>query len=246
MTDLVNSFVENNVYHIELNRHDKYNALTTDMYISLTEAFAWARTEADIHVILFKGGKGCFCAGNDIQDFVSQPVLSEGSDVLKFLHEVGKINKPLIAAVSGPAIGVATTFLLHCDLVYATESTVFSLPFVNLGLCPEAGSTYLLPRLVGNVRAAELLFFGDKFDALRALELGLINKIVDEESYWAYAQQQAEILAQKPKEALQVTKKLLKADTQKIHDIIDREAEEFVKLRDSDTAQTIFARFLNK
>src|SRR5690606_37526064 len=191
MTDLIKTALDAGVLHIELNRPEAKNALTTEMYRALVAIFARARDDDGVRVVLFKGGRGCFCAGNDIGDFLEQPVLSEGSPVLNFLHELADFDKPLIAAVAGPAIGVATTFLLHCDLVYATESAVFSLPFVNLGISPEAASTYLLPRQLGYPRAAELLLLGERFNAARALELGLINGVVGEETYWEHATTQA-------------------------------------------------------
>jgi len=246
MTDYVSTSISNNVLHVELTRVDKYNALTDAMYLALGRVFADARANDEVHVLLFKGARGCFCAGNDINDFLQHPVLSEGSAVLAFLHELARFDKPLVAAVSGPAIGVATTFLLHCDLVYATESAVFSMPFVNLGISPEAASTYLLPRHLGYVRAAELLLLGDRFDAARARELGIINAIVPEDSYWEFAQGQAEKIAAKPVDAVRVTKRLMRTNADQVHAAIDREALEFVALRDSDQARAIFKKFLEK
>lgn len=246
MTDFISTRLASNVLHVELTRVDKYNALTDAMYVALNRVFADARVNDEIHVVFFKGARGCFCAGNDIGDFLQHPVLSEGSAVLEFLHELARFDKPLVAAVSGPAIGVATTFLLHCDLVYATESAVFSMPFVNLGISPEAASTYLLPRHIGYVRAAELLLLGERFDADKARELGIINAILPEDSYWAFAQQQAEKLALKPVNAMRVTKRLMRANADQVHAAIDREAVEFVKLRDSAEARAIFQKFLKK
>ena len=246
MTDFVTASLINNVLHVELTRVDKYNALTDAMYADLNRVFAEARINDEVHVLLFKGARGCFCAGNDISDFLQHPVLSEGSAVLEFLHELARFDKPLVAAVSGPAIGVATTFLLHCDLVYATASAVFSMPFVNLGISPEAASTYLLPRHLGYVRAAELLLLGERFDAEKAFELGIINAVHPEDSYWEFAQQQAEKLAQKPVNAMRVTKRLMRANADQVNAAIDREAVEFVALRDSEEARAIFQKFLKK
>src|SRR5690606_5762813 len=140
----------------------------------------------------------------------------------------------------------ATTFLLHCDLVYATESAVFSLPFVNLGISPEAASTYLLPRQLGYPRAAELLLLGERFNAARALELGLINGVVGEETYWEHATTQAEKLAAKPAAAVRATKRLMRGDVAALHGVIDREARQFVELRDSEEARAIFRQFLRR
>lgn len=246
MTDLIKTALDAGVLHIELNRPEAKHALTTEMYRALVAIFANARDDDGVRVVLFKGGRGCFCAGNDIGDFLEQPVLSEGSPVLDFLHELADFDKPLLAAVAGPAIGVATTFLLHCDLVYATESAVFSLPFVNLGISPEAASTYLLPRQLGYPRAAELLLLGERFNAARALELGLINGVVDEETYWEFATGQAEKLAAKPAAAVRATKRLMRGDVGTLHEVIDREARQFVALRDSEEARAIFRQFLRR
>lgn len=246
MTELVTSTLINHVLHVELNRPEAKHALTSAMYQSLLEIFAAARADDDVRVLLFKGGRGCFCAGNDIGDFLEQPVLSEDSAVLNFLRQLVWFDKPLIAAVAGPAIGVATTFLLHCDLVYATGSAVFSMPFVNLGISPEAASTYLLPRQLGHVRAAELLLLGERFDAVRALELGLINAVVDEADYWDFAARQGEKIAAKPAAAVRATKQLMRANAAALEEVINREARQFVDLRNSSEAQAIFQQFLRK
>ncbi len=246
MTDLVISRLEGHVLHVELNRPEAKHALNTEMYEALVAIFADARHDDEVRVMLFKGGRGCFLAGNDINDFLTQPVLSEGTAVLAFLHELASFDKPLIAAVAGPAPGVGTTFLLHCDLVYATSSAIFSMPFVNLGVSPEAASTYLLPRFLGHVRAAELLLLGERISPERALELGLINAIVDEADYWEHAAAQAEKIAAKPVDAVRATKRLLRSHSAMIHQVIDTEARQFVQLRDSEEARAIFRGFLKK
>lgn len=246
MSEFVSSHIENKVLHIELSRTDKKNALTSEMYTALTKEFAEAKSNSDIHVVLFKGAKDCFCAGNDIADFLEQPVLDSGSPVLSFLKELYSFNKPIVSAVSGPAVGIGTTFLLHCDLVYATEQTYFSLPFVDLGLCPEAGSSYLLPRQVGYVRAAELLLLAEPFDAHKAKELGVINDIVEAENYWQFAQEKAEKLARKPAHALQVSRQLIRSNASMVGQAIEREARSFSELLKSDEAKAIFKKFLEK
>ncbi len=246
MSEFVLSHIDNKVLHIELSRTDKKNALTSDMYTALTKEFAEAKSNSDIHVVLFKGGEGCFCAGNDIADFLEQPVLESGSPVLSFLKELYSFNKPIVAAVSGPAVGIGTTFLLHCDLVYATEQTYFSLPFVDLGLCPEAGSSYLLPRQIGYVRAAELLLLAEPFDAHKAKEWGIINDVVESENYWQFAQEKAEKLAQKPAHALQVSRQLIRSNASMVGQAIEREARSFSELLKSDEAKAIFKKFLDK
>ncbi|NVK21092.1 MAG: enoyl-CoA hydratase [Kangiellaceae bacterium] len=246
MSELVKTFVEKGVFHIELHRANKKNSLIAEMYLALREALVEAQTNDKVHVILFKGGKNCFCAGNDIADFLNESVLDTDGPIASFLHELADVQKPIIAAVSGPAIGIGTTLLLHCDLVYATEQSVFSLPFVNLGVCAEAGSSYLLSRQIGHVRAAELLLFGEAFDAQKAKTFGLINDIVDSDSYWEFAQQQAEKLAAKPLQALMVNKQLMKPDNELVHQIIEQEIIEFSRLIKTEDAKTIFKKFLSR
>ncbi|MHC9511191.1 enoyl-CoA hydratase-related protein [Kangiella sp. M94] len=246
MSEFVSSYIENKVLHIELNRVSKKNALTSDMYTALTKEFISAKSNSDIHVVLFKGAKDCFCAGNDIADFLQQPVLESGSPVLSFLKALYSFNKPIVAAVSGPAVGIGTTFLLHCDLIYATEETYFSLPFVDLGLCPEAGSSYLLPRQIGYARAAELLLLAEPFNAAKAKEWGIINDIIDADNYWQLAQEKAEILAKKPAQALQMSRQLIRSNADMVGQAIEREARSFSELLKSDEAKAIFKKFLEK
>ncbi len=246
MTELVQSFVNNGVMHLELNRMDKKNSLNSEMYLAMTESIIAAENDPDVRVILFKGGFGCFCAGNDIQDFLDEEVIAPGSPIATFLHLLVDIKKPMIAAVSGPAIGIGTTLLLHCDLVYATDKTVFSLPFVNLGVCAEAGSSYLLAQQVGHIRASELLMFGDSFDAQIAKGYGLINQVVAESDYWDFAIDKAEQLAAKPNDSLLTTKALMKTERATLHEVIDQEIAEFSRLLKTEEAKTIFNKFLKR
>ncbi len=246
MTDLVKSFTNQGVLHIELHRTHKKNALTAEMYLELTSALRTAAKDEEVKVIFLKGGHNCFCAGNDIADFLDESVLDPDGPIATFLHEIASVTKPLVAAVSGPAIGIGTTMLLHCDLVYATENTTFSLPFVNLGVCAEAGSSYLLSQQIGHIRAAELLLTGDAFSSEKANEYGLINQIVDAETYWEFAQARAEALAKKPSHALQVNRQLMKPNQDKVHQVIDQEIAEFSKLLKTPEAKAIFKKFLDK
>lgn len=246
MSKLVTTEIINHVLHIEFQRKDKKNALTTDMYRALSYELANAKRNDEVRVALFKGSEGCFCAGNDIADFLEQPVLEEGSPVLNFLHELANFDKPMVAAVSGPAVGIGTTLLLHCDLVYATEDTYFSLPFVDLGLCPEAASSYLLPRQLGYVRAAELLLLAEPFDGNKAKELGIINDVIASNDYQSVAQEKAEKLAKKPVHALRVSRQLLRSNSGLVIKAIEREARSFSELLGSDEAKTIFKKFLDK
>ena len=246
MSELVTTEVVNHVLHIEFHREDKKNALTSEMYLDLSQILTQAKKNDDVNVVLFKGAKDCFCAGNDIADFLEQPVLEEGTPVMKFLHELSSFDKPMVAAVSGPAVGIGTTLLLHCDLVYATNQTYFSLPFVDLGLCPEAGSSYLLPRQLGYVRAAELLLLAEPFDAKKAKELGIINEVIDPDSYFEVAQQKAEKLAKKPAHALRVSRQLIRSNSGLVSKAIEREARSFSELLSSDEAKAIFKKFLER
>ncbi|AOE50389.1 enoyl-CoA hydratase [Kangiella sediminilitoris] len=246
MSKLITTEVINHVLHIEFNRQDKKNALTTDMYRALSYELASAKRNEDVRVAFFKGSEGCFSAGNDIADFLEQPVLDEGSPILNFLHELANFDKPIVAAASGPAVGIGTTLLLHCDLVYATEKTYFCLPFVDLGLCPEAGSSYLLPRQLGYVRAAELLLLAEPFDGNRAKELGIINDVASPDEYIQVAQEKAEKLAMKPVHALRVSRQLIRSNSGFVSKAIEREARSFSELLGSDEAKAIFKKFLEK
>jgi enoyl-CoA hydratase/carnithine racemase len=161
--------------------------------------------------LLLRGEGGTFTSGNDLNDFIQSPPTGDDSPVARFLHALVDLDKPLVAAVEGRAVGIGVTMLLHCDLVYAAADAKLSMPFVNLALVPEAASTLLLPRLVGHPRAAEMLFFGEPFDAVVAKELGLVNAVVPAAEVVEYAQGRARALADKPIEALRQTKRLLKA-----------------------------------
>lgn len=163
------------------------------MYAALAEALRSAATDEAVRVVVLQGDATVFSAGNDIGDFLSPewPATDPGSARVPVPACAGRFPKPLIAAVAGPAVGIGTTMLLHCDLVYAGDNAAFSLPFVNLGLCPEAASSLLLPRLMGYHRAAEALMLGEPFMAEAALEVGLVNRVVPPTEVNAYAQSQA-------------------------------------------------------
>ena len=157
--------VADGVAQIGINRPEKKNALTTAMYAGLVEAFERAEADKAVRVALIHGTNECFTAGNDLQDFMNAPPKDDSSPVIRFLKTIHAAKKPIVAAVAGPAVGIGTTLLLHCDLIYADPKARLQLPFVNLGLCPEAGSSFLLPQILGHPRAAELLLFGDPFSA---------------------------------------------------------------------------------
>lgn len=195
---------------ITFNRVDKKNALTSAMYAAMADALGAAETDDSVRVILFTGNGGAFTAGNDLQDFLNNPPAGEDTPVFRFLRAISTASKPLVAAVSGVAVGVGTTMLLHCDLVYAAEDAKLSLPFVNLALVPEAASSLLLPRMIGHHRAAELLFLGEPFTAATAKEYGIVNAIFAGSKLLEEATAAARKLAAKPPTALRLTKQLLR------------------------------------
>jgi enoyl-CoA hydratase/carnithine racemase len=235
------------VLRIQFNRPEKKNALTAAMYQALAHALRHAERDHAVRVALIHGAEDAFTAGNDLHDFLASTPRSNDAPVFQFLRAIHEFPKPLVAAVSGLAMGVGTTMLLHCDLVYCAPGTRFSLPFANLGLCPEAGSSFLLPRLVGYQRAAELLMLGEPFDADSAKAMGLVNAIVPAESLLDTAMATARALAAKPAASLRETKMLMK---QGIHEAVKLamgdEGEAFRELLESAEAKEAFTAFLEK
>ncbi len=195
---------------ITFNRPDKKNALTSAMYAMLADALDAAETDNAVRVILFTGNGGAFTAGNDLQDFLNNPPEGENTPVFRFLRAISMASKPMIAAVSGVAVGVGTTMLLHCDLAYAAENARLSLPFVNLALVPEAASSLLLPRMVGHHRAAELFLLGEPFTAATAKDYGIVNAVFPEDRLLDEAMTVARKIAAKPPTAVKLTKQLLR------------------------------------
>ena len=238
---------EGGVLRIQFNRAEKKNAITAAMYQALAHALRHAERESAVRVALIHGAPDVFTSGNDLQDFLASPPRSTDAPVFQFLRAIHEFPKPLVAAVSGLAVGIGTTMLLHCDLVYCAPGTRFSVPFVNLGLCPEAGSSFLLPRLTGYQRAAELLMLGEPFAAETAKEIGLVNAIVPAESLLATAMATAKKLAAKPAASLRETKTLMK---QGIHEAVKLamgdEGEAFRERLESPEAKEAFAAFLEK
>ena len=239
--------LEAGVLTITLNRLDKKNAFTEAMYTAAAETVEAASRAADVRVLLIQGHETVFSAGNDIADFIDHPPSGTDAPVYRFLLALIDCPKPVIASVCGPAVGIGTTMLLHCDLVYAGDNAAFALPFVNLGLCPEAGASLLLPQLMGQHRAAEALLLGEPFMAEAALEVGLVNRIVPPTEANALAQNQARKLALKPADALRTTKRLLRqvhADALRAQLAV--EAQEFVRLVNAPAAREAFAAFVEK
>ena len=202
--------VRDQILRIEINRPEKKNALTRTMYAAMAEAIVKADEDSGIRVVFLHGTRDCFTAGNDLQDFKNFEPDGGTRTANPFLVAISQAKKPLVAAVAGPAVGVGTTMLLHFELVYAGENAKFRLPFVGLGLCPEAASSFLLPRLVGHQRASELLLLGEPFSAGTAREIGLVTAVHPDRDVIDKSYEQAAKLARQPPASVRLTKALLK------------------------------------
>jgi enoyl-CoA hydratase/carnithine racemase len=254
MTQAANSTNSDILVHTEarvmtltINRPDKKNSITAAMYAAMADALEAARDDDAVRVLVFQGHAMVFSAGNDIADFLNNPPATAEAPVFRFLRAVSSFPKPVLAAVCGPAVGIGTTLLLHCDLVYAGDNAAFSVPFVNLGLCPEAASSLLLPQRVGYQRAAEALLMGDPFMAETALEWGLINRIVPPTEANALTQQQAQKLAAKPLSSLIETKRLMKKGIAADVDArMNDEAASFGRMLKEPAAREAFTAFMEK
>ena len=199
------------VLRITINRPEKKNALTMAMYTALAEAIEQGDMNPDVKVVLLHGDGDSFTAGNDLQDFMANPWTgSELPPACRFMFAVARATKPVIAAVHGSAVGIGVTILLHCDLVYAAGDATLMMPFVNLGIVPEAGSTVLVPLLIGHQRAAELFMLSAPMTAQRAYELGFVNAVVPLDKLMETALGAAQAVAEKPLAALRATKALMK------------------------------------
>jgi enoyl-CoA hydratase/carnithine racemase len=235
------------IFTITLNRAEKKNSITVAMYAAMAEALAQAAADASARVVVIQGHESVFSAGNDITDFLNNPPAGQDSPVFRFLHGISTFPKPIVAAVCGPAVGVGTTMLLHCDLVYAGDNAAFSMPFVNLGLCPEAASSYLVPQLMGYQRAAQALLLGEPFMVEAALEMGLVSRIVPPGEANNIARAQARKLAAKPMSSLIETKRLMKKSQAPI--VAERMAEEgasFGRMLKEPAAREAFTAFMQK
>lgn len=239
---------EHGVQIIRLQRPEKKNALTSAMYAELVQAFTQGDAAQDIAAHAVFGLKGVFCAGNDIGDFLTfartggMPLEA----ILSFLGLLPRIAKPVIAGVDGIAVGVGTTMLMHFDLVYASPEAVFSTPFLDLGLVPEAASSLLMPRVMGDKRAFEMLVLGERFDAQRARDAGLINGIVQGDELEAKVLSAARRLAAKPPEALKLARALVRGSAEDVIARTRQEAELFRQRLASPEAMEAFQAFLEK
>ena len=228
--------------HLTLNRPEKKNAITQAMYMTLANNLNAAAGDFAIRTVVISGNGKAFTAGNDIMDFMNEEI-TMSSPVFHFLKAIHEFPKPLIAAVQGNAVGIGTTMLLHCDLVYAAADALFAMPFVTLGLVPEAGSSLLFPRLVGHAKASEIFMTGRSFGSAEALEMGLINSI--EESPTAKALVVAAVIADQPPSAVLNTKALLKSGSHiAVENVMLAEGEMFRIALQSDETQGAFMKFM--
>jgi enoyl-CoA hydratase/carnithine racemase len=241
MSDIAIEQIEQ-VLHVTLNRPEKKNAITQAMYSTLASNLNNAAGDFGIRAVVISGNGKAFTAGNDIMDFMNEEI-TLSSPVFHFLKALHDFPKPLIAAVQGNAVGIGTTMLMHCDLVYAATDTLFAMPFVTLGLVPEAGSSILFPRLVGHAKASEIFLTGRDFGATEALEMGLINGIEADSVHKALAI--AEVIAHQPPNAVLNTKALLKSASHiAIENVMLAEGEMFRIALQSDETQGAFMKFM--
>jgi enoyl-CoA hydratase/carnithine racemase len=235
------------VLRIELNRPTKKNAMTSGMYVTLANLFRDAAKDERIRVVLWHGAGDSFCAGNDVEDFLKNPPGPGASPQAQLMNSLADFDKPLVAAVQGAAIGGGTTMLTHCDFVYAGESAKFQMPFINLGVVPEFGSSWSLPARIGHLRASELVLLGLPFDAGRAVELGLITRVVPDQDLLTTATEAARKLAAKPAGALQASKKLMKQPFRaQMKAAMTAENEAFSEQVRSEEAKEALTAFLEK
>jgi enoyl-CoA hydratase/carnithine racemase len=246
MTDII---VEHsgNILNIQLNRPAKKNAMTSSMYTEMAGLLDGAAKDDQTRVVLWHAAGDSFSAGNDLEDFIKNPPPPGESPQSRLMHALINFEKPLVAAVQGAAIGGGTTMLAHCDFVYAGENAKFQLPFVNLALVPEFGSSYLLPLRFGYLRAAELILLGQPFGAQRAAELGLVTNVVPDQKLLAAATEAAQSLAAKPAGAVQAAKRLMKgAFREQLEQAVNFENQVFAERVRSDEAKEAFRAFFAK
>jgi enoyl-CoA hydratase/carnithine racemase len=235
------------ILRVQLNRPAKKNAMTMSMYVTLADILNDAAKDEQVHVVLWHGTGDSFCAGNDVEDFLKNPPGPGESPQARLMNAFINFDKPLIAAVQGAAIGGGTTMLTHCDFVYAGETAKFQMPFINLGLVPEFGSSCSVPIRIGHIRAAELILLGLPFDARRAAELGFVTRVVSDQELMFTAMETAQKLAKKAIGALQACKRLMKQSSrEQIEQAMKVEGEEFASRVRSAEAREAFKAFLEK
>ena len=248
MSELVIRQCVDGVLELTLNRPQKKNALNRDLYLALTELLQQADADADVKAVLLSGAGDSFCAGNDIADFVSNGGGADAARVpLRLLQTLAGLEKPLIAAVKGHAVGIGTTLLLHCDLVYGADNTRLQLPFARLGLVPEGGSSLLLPQLAGHRRAFELLVLGEAFDAECGRSVGLINEVTTVDDVLPRARERARTLVALPEQAVRKCKQMLRAHQQDLlQQVLVEEIDAFRERLDSAEAREALMAFMQR
>lgn len=243
----INSEFSNGIFTLRINRPDKKNALNLAMYQTLADGLREADRDNKVRVILICGGSDCFTSGNDLADFLNAPPTGPESPVMQFLLAISEARKPIVAAVNGLAVGIGVTMLLHCDLVYVGSSATFQMPFVNLGLCPEAGSTLLLPRLMGHQRAAELLLLGEVFSSDKASTVGIVTAVCPDGDVLSTARNRALQLAAQPAAAVRLAKELLKRDyAAPLRETILEEGRQFMERLKSPEASEALEAFMQR
>ncbi|MGY4175959.1 enoyl-CoA hydratase/carnithine racemase [Bradyrhizobium sp. USDA 4518] len=233
------------ILRVEFNRPERKNAMTNGMYLQLAQILNEAAEDDDVRVVRWHGAGDTFCAGNDVKDFLKTPAPGE-SPQSRLMDAFIKFEKPIVVAVQG-AVGGGTTMLTHCDFVFAGESAKFKLPFIDLALVPEFGSSFTIPARIGHLRAAELFLLGETFGAARAAELGLVTRVVPDARLFVTATETARKLAAKPAGALRAAKRLLKRGfVDQVKAAIQVESREFGERLHSAEAREAFAAFLEK
>jgi len=244
---IMSTTINGNIKHIVINRTEAKNALTGTMYLELVQALNQADHDDSIRAIVISGDEHIFCAGNDLKDFLKNPPQDTNAPAFQFLITIHELKKPLIAAAAGPAIGIGTTMLLHCDYVVASETTLFKMPFSSLGLTPEGGSSFLLTQLIGHRKAAELILLAKSFDAKEALSLGIINQVSRQEELLKNALAIAKTIAHQPPKATQASKAVLKAPFyEQVKSTILAEAEVFMAHLEESEAKEAITAFTEK
>jgi enoyl-CoA hydratase/carnithine racemase len=244
---LIRSETKDRVARIRFDRLDKKNAITVEMYAQLGAALAAAEADPQARAVLLHGSADCFTAGNDVADFLKAPRNAGSSPARALFDTLPQMKKPVVAAVGGPAVGIGSTMLLHCDLVYAAPNARFQLPFVPLGIVPEFGSTFLLPLIAGYQRAAKLLLLGQPFTAQEAHEAGIVTEVVPQERLLEHSLQVANALAALPPESIRLTKRLMKArHAQTLAATIEEETRIFTERLTSPEAKEALSAFLEK
>ena len=247
MSQQVLAELDDCVLRVELARPEKKNALTPGMYQALSAALARADSDPRVRAVLIHGRPDCFCAGNDLNDFLQRPSQEGEPPAIGFLKSIASARKPLVAAVGGPAVGIGTTLLLHCDFVYAAPDTRFQLPFVPLGIVPEAASSLLLPMMAGYHRAAELFLLGQPFDVAKALAAGIVTAMVPEAGLLEHARSIARALAALPPESVRLTKELMKRHlAPAVRERMQEEGRLFQERLSSPEAVEAFTAFFQK